>query len=163
MHGRPSRPKNRRRRVAARQTRYTVGDNNQTLSDGTYSDTYEAEGNRLSRTRLADGAVVQYSWDYRNRLVGIVERNALQEVVETVTYRYDPLNRRMAKEVAPAFGPSTVEHFLYDAGAGAIDGDQQIAWQFQSGGTVTNRYLHGPAVDQVLADEQVGGSTAQVL
>jgi RHS repeat-associated protein len=69
----------------------------------------------------------------------------------------------MAKEVAPAFGPSTVEHFLYDAGSGAIDGDQQIAWQFQSGGTVTNRYLHGPAVDQILADEQVGGSTAQVL
>ena len=69
----------------------------------------------------------------------------------------------MAKEVAPAFGPSTVDHFLYDAGSGAIDGDQQIAWQFQSGGTVTNRYLHGPAVDQVLADEQVGGSTAQVL
>ena len=72
MHGQPSRPKNRRRRVSARQTRYAVGPNNQTLSDGIYSYTYDAEGNRLSRTHLADGAVVQYSWDYRNRQVGIV-------------------------------------------------------------------------------------------
>lgn len=88
--------------------------------------------------------------------MGLVERNAQQQVVKTVTYRYDPLNRRMAKEVAPAFGLSTVEHFLYDAGSGAIDGDQQIAWQFQSGGTVTHRFLHGPAVDQVLADKKRG-------
>jgi hypothetical protein len=44
--------------------------------------------------------------------------------------------------------------YTYDAGSGAIDGDQQIAWQFQSGGTVAHRYLHGPAVDQVLGKKR---------
>jgi len=35
--------------------------------DGVFSYQYDAEGNRVSRTRISDGQVTQYEWDFRNR------------------------------------------------------------------------------------------------
>ena len=65
----------------------------------------------------------------------------------------------MAKVVPPAVEPATVEHFIYDGAAGAVDDDKQIVLRFDAAGQVSNRYLHGPALDMVLADEQLDPST----
>jgi len=35
---------------------------------------YDAEGNRIRRTHLASGAVTEYTWDARNRLVTVTQR-----------------------------------------------------------------------------------------
>ena len=40
----------------------------------TYS--YDDEGNRLSKTNIATGAFVEYTWDHRNRLTGIVTKDS---------------------------------------------------------------------------------------
>ena len=80
-------------------------------------------------------------------------------VTRTVAYHYDPFNRRMAKVVTPSVGPATIEHYIYDGAAGAVDDDKQIVLRFNTAGAVAGRYLNGPAVDMVLADAQVDPST----
>jgi RHS repeat-associated protein len=95
--------------------------------------------------------VTEYVWDHRNRLVAVVER--LSEggpVVQSVEYVYDSQNRWIGKSVdADGDGPEEASdtHFVYQG--------NQIVLQIDGEGQVTNRYLWGPAVDQILADEQV--------
>ena len=63
-------------------------------------------------------------------------------------YTYDAYNRRIAKVIDPdGAGSATAqtERMVYD-------GDN-IALTFDGTGTQTHRYLYGPGVDQVLADE----------
>ncbi len=52
----------------------------------------------------------------------------------------------MGKTVASAVGPTEAERYVYDG--------QHMALRFVQG-RLANRYLHGPAVDQILADEQI--------
>jgi YD repeat-containing protein len=51
---------------------YVVGGNNRLLSDGIYNYAYDNEGNLITQTEIATGIIEQLSWDYRNRLVGVV-------------------------------------------------------------------------------------------
>jgi hypothetical protein len=59
--------------------------------------------------------------------------------------------RRILKEVdadGAGAGLSVTTEYMYDG--------EDILLALDDSGDVTNRYLHGPAVDQILADEQVG-------
>jgi hypothetical protein len=47
---------------------------------------------------------------------------------------------------------AVTDRFVYDS--------QDIVWQFDGTGAMTHRYLHGPMVDQVLADERFTPSSA---
>jgi len=134
-----------------------TGENNRTLSDGVYNYQYDAEGNRTTRTHIASNVVTEYTWDHRNRLVKITEKDSGGVVTQVVDDVYDPFNRRLAKVISPGVGPGVVEHFIYDGAARAVDDDKHIALRFDNAGNVSNRYLHGPAVDQILADEQASG------
>ena len=129
-------------------TGYQTGANNQLLSDGTYNYIYDNEGNRTSRTNIATGEVTSYSWDYHNRLTNVVTQNSSGAVTESVAYTYDAYDRRIAKVIdADGAGPATVttERMVYDG--------NNIALTFDGTGAQTHRYLYGPGVDQVLADE----------
>ena len=53
-------------------TGYNTTTNNRLQSDGTYNYEYDNEGNRTKRTSIATGEVMQYSWNYRNRLIQVV-------------------------------------------------------------------------------------------
>jgi hypothetical protein len=53
---------------------YTVGPNNQLISDGAHTYTYDEEGTRTSKTDIATGEVTEYTWDHRNRLVRVTTR-----------------------------------------------------------------------------------------
>jgi hypothetical protein len=48
-----------------------VGPNNEILSDGTYTYSYDAEGNCTERVNIATGADTDYTWDLRNRLTEV--------------------------------------------------------------------------------------------
>jgi RHS repeat-associated protein len=125
--------------------------NNQPASDGTYDYAYDNEGNLITRTDIATGAVTKYAWDNRNRLTEVTSETASGTVTQTVNYYYDPENRLIAETVTPASGTATTKYYTYD-------GDE-IVLAFSATGagatSLTDRYLWGPAVDQILADEQV--------
>ena len=122
--------------------------NNRLKSDGTYNYQYDDEGNRISRTKIADREVTTYQWDYRNRLTQVTTKNAANMIQMKATYTYDVYDRRIAKIVdRDGAGPNEVatERFVYDG--------PHIALTFDGSGMQTHRFLHGPAIDQILADE----------
>lgn len=137
---------------------YVTGDHNRLLSDGTYSYTYDEEGNRTTRTNIVTGTVETYTWDHRNRLVSVVTTDSQAVALREVEFAYDAFDRRVEKRVdlnADSIWES-YERFVYDG--------QHIALVFDEAGSLTNRYLHGPATDQILANEQVvNGITDEVL
>ncbi len=126
-----------------------VGPQNRLVSDGQFQYAYDTEGNRTRRTSIATGAVTEYEWDHRNRLVRVTDKSAGGIITGESRYGYDSLDRRLSKNVdVDGAGPlpATDERYVYD-------GPHQVL-ALNGQGTVTHRYLHGPAIDQVLADEQ---------
>jgi RHS repeat-associated protein len=110
-------------------------------------------GNRISRTAIATGEVTEYSWDYRNRLTQVWEKNAAGVVVRSSDYRYDLFDRRIGKTVdldGVGAEVATTERYVYD-------GDH-IALVFDGQGNQLQRFLYGTQVDQVLVQENANGS-----
>ena len=131
---------------------YQTGDNNRLLSDGTYTYEYDGEGNRTKRTEIATGEVTEYGWDYRNRLTSVVTKDDTGQIIASAEYTYDVYDRRIEKHVdedGDGLGEAQIERFVYD-------GDH-IALVFDGEGNQTHRYLHGPQIDQVLAEETADG------
>jgi RHS repeat-associated protein len=129
---------------------YSISTNNRMTSDGMYNYTYDGEGNRLTRTKISDNSLTEYTWDYRNRLTKVVERatGSGGAITKETNYTYDVFDRRIGKSVdadGAGGGSAVVSRFVYD-------GDH-IALQFDGSNNLTHRYLHGPAIDQILADE----------
>jgi RHS repeat-associated protein len=153
----------------------TTGPNNQLLFDGTYDYTYDNEGNRATRVLMGtlyddegnayEGAVetTVYSYDYRNRLTdvkvyaGDVDPSNLSK---HFIYTYDVYNRRITTSVNNGLttgGLTVVTQNVYDQ-------NDNIILQMDGAENLTNRYLYGPQPNQILADEQIGGTTnGQVL
>ena len=121
---------------------------NRLLSDGTYNYTYDGEGNRTSRTEIATGKYVIYSWDHRNRLTRVEYRNSASgPATKVVANTYDAFDRRVMKQVD-------------DNGDGTFDRTERYIWDgdqinlvLDANGAVLHRFLNGPAIDQVFADE----------
>ncbi len=134
---------------------YTVGTNNRLTSDGIYTYTYDAEGNRTSRINNSTGATTRYTWDYRNRIVLVAEyadANLSTLANKTTEFIYDYLNRWVTRTTDPDgdIGTTTKQQtaFLYDG--------NQIVGQLEATNdtpSLAHRYVWGPTVDQILADE----------
>jgi RHS repeat-associated protein len=132
------------------------GGANRLLEDSQYTYRYDFEGNRTRRTKKSDGSYEEYTWDHRNRLTRVATYTAGGTLLEDATYKYDPFDRRIGKTVDwDGSGPQTpiTTRFVYDG--------VHIALQFDGAGSLTNRYLHGPAWDMVLADEYFSGGVSQ--
>jgi RHS repeat-associated protein len=133
---------------------YSIGDNNQLLSDGTYDYEYDAEGNRTAKETIATGEREEYAWDHRNRLVTITFKNSGGTVIKTVDQLYDAFNQWIRRRVDPdgATGSAALQDTYFS------HLDNQIVLQFDGDEDtdLTNRDLWNPAaVDQILADEAV--------
>ena len=74
--------------------------------------------------------------------------------------------RRSRRHLPVAIGsdpaaPEDITHFIYDGERGERgNAGDHLVLVFDGHGDLTNRYLHGPAVDQILADEQVDSLAA---
>ncbi|MBI2481395.1 MAG: hypothetical protein HYV60_22980 [Planctomycetia bacterium] len=129
---------------------HAIGDHNRVVFDGVFNYTYDAEGNRKTRTHTVTGKVTTYTWDVLNRLINITElASASGSVTSSVDYTYDVFGRRISKQFDDDGDgvQDRAEHYIYD-------GDN-IVMQFDASGDLTHRYLHGPSVDQILADETI--------
>ena len=128
---------------------------NRLVSDGTYTYTYDDEGNVILRDSIADDTYTVYTWDHRNRLVK-VEYSDENEEGHPYEYSYDVFNQLVATRYA--FDDNdwrTV--FVHDDGQMVLEffGDRWENPTDLAGTDLTHRYLWGDAVDQLLADEQV--------
>jgi YD repeat-containing protein len=133
-----------------------TGQANRLAEDAFYTYQYDAEGNRIRRTRKSDGSYEVYEWDHRNRLTSVETKTSGGAQVEDVTYKYDVFDRRIGKTVdwdGTGSGLPVTTRYVFDG----LD----IALQFDGAGTLTNRYLQGPASDQALADEYFSGGVSQ--
>jgi RHS repeat-associated protein len=143
-------------------TGYATGSDNRLTSDGTYTYTHDAEGNRTARfvdndssgtLNTGDTDITEYTWDYRNRLTNVTERSTYGgSATKATDFAYDHQNRLIAESADPdgAGEQSAAEtYFAYDG--------SQIALEFDGSESadLAHRYLWGPAVDQILADEEV--------
>ena len=137
---------------------YVTGQGNRLLSDGKYNYGYDNEGNLTKQTDIATGKVQELTWDYRNRLVAFVDKDAAGKETQRVEFTYDAFNRRIAKAVdtnPQDTTPAVVTQFIYDGSnvlLEFVDSDGAGANQ----PVLDKRYLHGAGVDKVLAQESAG-------
>jgi RHS repeat-associated protein len=161
-------------RVLANGSTYTTGANNRLLSDGTYRYLYDAEGNRTHRfidnnqngqLDAGDTDITQYTWDHRNRLVKVEHRLGYAAAVDKVVeYFYDYQNRWVRKAL-DSDGDGHLDGrriFIYDGNQIVMDFRRANSQDMQIG-HLRQRYLWGPAVDQVLAEEAVDGGTDDLV
>ncbi|MEX0676768.1 MAG: RHS repeat-associated core domain-containing protein [Pirellulales bacterium] len=140
----------------------TPAPGNRLLADGTYGYLYDDEGNLTRRTHLASGKREDFYWDHRNRLVQIQSwtPGLPAQAHFQLDYKYDVFNRRVSRlettyvdggGIFPEIDGWVQEKFIYD-------GDQ-VVLDFQSvdgaGFQLARRYLSGPAVDQLFAQENI--------
>jgi len=99
--------------------------------------------------------VIEYSWNHRRQLTQITEKDDLGTITKIAEYEYDPLGRRIAKHIDSNGDGDTldagdyVDLFFYDG--------EHIALQTDESGNAEHHYLHGPAIDMILADEDATG------
>ncbi len=108
-------------------TGYSTGSNNQLTSDGTFDYTYDAEGNRITRTRIsndpADDYLTTYTWDYRDRLTDVNFYNNSDVLTKHVHYTYDVFNHLISKSVDSTGSGSydRAEYYVYDGNDVVLD------------------------------------------
>jgi RHS repeat-associated protein len=125
-------------------TGYSTGTGNELSTDGIYNYTYDNNGNLITKTSIATGLELEYTWDYRNRLTEV------QQVSGGVTttlaqYTYDALNNPI--EVVEG---GATRCTLYDGQTPLLD--------FNGSGQVAARYLSVPgAIDDLLARQASSG------
>ncbi len=132
---------------------YTTGTNNQTTADANYTYTYDKEGNRTRRTKTSDSSYEEYTWDHRNRLTKVSFKTSGGTETKNVEYAYDLFNRLIRRKYdadGPGSGAATN---VYLVGYDGIN--PTLAFDGTAKTDVSNRFLWGPAVDQLFADEQV--------
>ncbi|MGK7874026.1 MAG: RHS repeat-associated core domain-containing protein [Xenococcaceae cyanobacterium] len=139
---------------------YVTGLNNRLESDGIYTYFYDLSGNLIRQTEIATGLVQEFEWDYRNRLVAVIDKDASGVEIQRVEFTYDAFNRRISKAVDtnPLDGvDGVITYFVYDQDNVILD-FVDVDGVSSLGETVLDkRYLHGTRVDQVLAQENVSG------
>jgi RHS repeat-associated protein len=135
-------------------TTYVPNNLNQYASVGGISYAYDPKGNLTS-----DGTFA-YSYDAENRLLTAAKSGL------SASYSYDPLGRRTMKAAAGAAQPtwgsfnwgavnwtaaSTVTTYFLDSGS------DEIA-EYNGSGSLTTRYVPGPAIDKPIAMVTSGGT-----
>ena len=143
-------------------TGYATDENaaNRLKSDGTYNYEYDSEGNLVKRSRItgveSDGSSVrEFTWDHRNRLTHVTDTTSNSIATLVVFNSFDGLNRRITttNNSNPLDSLDAVlTHFIYDR--------EDVLLDFVEAGfkatpaQLSKRYLHGPGIDNVIAESQ---------
>jgi RHS repeat-associated protein len=112
---------------------------NRLTNDGTYTYTYDNQGNLLTKTLIADTTQqTLFTWDYRNRLTEVVVKSGTTTLQDD-RFTYDVLDRRIGKSTLSGGQQWTV-----------YDGADPYA-DFNGSGSLTYRYLYGNEIDDLFA------------
>ena len=140
------------------------------MSDGTYTYQYDNEGNRTARFIDAnsdgvldsgDTSITIYVWDYRNRLAESATTPPTPLITPTrpprsLTTPTMSSTAGSAKTSTPtATAQSIIRRASFTMATGSSSNSTKPAPAAFRPATFSHRYLWGPVVDQILADEQV--------
>ncbi|MBD2168526.1 putative Ig domain-containing protein [Calothrix membranacea FACHB-236] len=117
---------------------YVIGTNNQILSDGSFNYTYDAEGNVLTKTRITNNEVIEYTYNHRNQLVAVTSKDVSDRVRQKVEFIYDVFDRRIAKIV-----DGNPTYFIHDR--------DNIWAEFDATAEVIARYFNESDIDGLIA------------
>ncbi|MBI4354931.1 MAG: hypothetical protein HY597_00590, partial [Candidatus Omnitrophica bacterium] len=109
---------------------------NRLLDDGTFTYTYDNNGNRLTQTDQTTQATTTYDYDTDNQLTGITFPDGSQ-----ATYAYDALGRRIQKTV-----DGQITRYVYD--------NEDILQEDDATNILRARWTHGPGIDEPLILER---------
>ena len=126
------------------------------LNDGKYSYTYDLEGNQKTKTRISDGQVTEFFWDYRNQLTKAMVKDANGVLLKELRFTYDVEGRRVGSWVdADGAGPEEPDQVwtVFDGVNPYMD--------FDGEGELQTRYLYGPGIDELFA--RIGSSRQPML
>ena len=124
----------------------TTGTANLLLNDGKYSYTYDLEGNQKTKTRISDGQLTEFFWDYRNQLTKAMVKDANGVLLKELRFTYDVEGRRVGEWVdADGAGPEEPDQVwtVFDGVNPYMD--------FDGAGLLKTRYLYGPGIDELFA------------
>ena len=124
----------------------TTGTANLLLNDGKYSYTYDLEGNQKTKTRISDGQLTEFFWDYRNQLTKAMVKDANGVLLKELRFTYDVEGRRVGSWVdADGAGPEEPDQVwtVFDGVNPYMD--------FDGDGLLKTRYLYGPGIDELFA------------
>jgi RHS repeat-associated protein len=134
---------------------YAVATENQMTSDGTWSYTYDSEGNVIRKTNPSTGETWNYGYDNLNELVTVTDMVGTTTMTQA-TYVYDALGNRIEKDVwTQAAGTTTVTRYAYDG--------TQVWATMNSSNALQTRYIHGADQTPLLARESSTGTVGWYL
>ena len=138
-----------------------------TLRDEDLTANHTAYVGEVRIERVSDDYIrADYEYDHKNRLIGVEYRNEDKQtapVEKAIEYVYDVMGRRIAQKVDSDGAVNGLQFngtaYVYDGPHRALEFDLGFETE-ENGGAVaysdpTRRYLYGPAVDQVLAIEEI--------
>ncbi len=130
-------------------TGYQTGPGNELKTDGTYSYTYDNNGNTTSQTKISTGYVTYYSWDYENRLTEVKAEDNHGNVLNDEKFTYDVNGNR----IGVSLNGTQQLYTVYDGSNPYMD--------FNGSGTLTERYLTNPQGLSQFYGEVSGSGTTQ--
>lgn len=107
---------------------------NRLTDDSTYNYSYDNNGNLTQKTDKLTGKVTTYSYDAEDRLVNVIPATSVipaEAGIQSITYAYDPLDRRIQKNVNGA-----ITKYVYD--------NEDITVEYDGNNNLTASYTHGP-------------------
>lgn len=133
-----------------------IGSFNRILDDGNYVYTYDAEGRTTSRRDKQSGVVDRYEWNHASQLTRVASfaNASATTATQSVRYGYDAIGRRssQSRQAGGSTATAVVDYLL-------SDGDH-LAQMVGGDGSIRSRFLHGPEVDMVLAEQTYSSGTA---
>ena len=125
------------------------------LSDGTWTYSYDTQGNTIEKTLGSGQQTWYYSYNNQNQLTGVIETSDGTTQVMTESFLYDALGNQ-------------IEQVLWQSGVGttitkqAYDG-QTLLMDLTSSVTVQMRYFAGNGPDEWVARQDASGNTNYYL
>ncbi|MFZ6028030.1 MAG: RHS repeat-associated core domain-containing protein, partial [Chloroflexota bacterium] len=157
---------------------YTHNEANQLLSSRKHEYLYDANGNLSAKLETDCDAqdTWTYEYDFENRLVKATRTD--EDEIRTVSFKYDPFGRRIEKrieeiETAPLvnFIKTRIYSYVYDNEDIILEirsdeddadstsggrGKHREHWRKRISKPAVSRFVHGPGIDEPLANEQQG-------